>query len=120
MLTALPGRRRRGGPPPAGGSAPGTTDEPAELVTLPAEGPGPDPAVRARARQIATRLSVPRPRHDTLSRRGAGDLASVPYRGGGDDIDLDRGVLRVRQTLGTPARRYSCRRASTLRSSRMS
>ena len=37
-----------------------------------------------------------------------------------DDIDLDRGVLRVRRTLGTPARRYSCRRASTLRSSRMS
>ncbi|GAB3309204.1 hypothetical protein GCM10027451_18840 [Geodermatophilus aquaeductus] len=92
MLTALPGGRRRGGPPPAGGSAPGTTDEPAELVTLPAEGPGPDPAVRARARQIATRLSVPRPRHDTLSRRGAGDLASVPYRGGGDDIDLDRTI----------------------------
>ncbi|MGY1673671.1 vWA domain-containing protein [Geodermatophilus sp. SYSU D00710] len=92
VLTVLPGGRRRSGPSPAGGSAPGTTDEPAEMVTLPADGPGPDPAVRARARQIATRLSVPRPRHDVVARRGAGDLASVPYRGGADDIDLDRTI----------------------------
>ncbi len=91
MLTALPGGRRRG-PVPAGGSAPGTTDEPAGLVTPPGDGPESDPAVRARARQIAARLAVPRPRHDVLSRRGAGDLASVPYRGGGDDIDLDRTI----------------------------
>ena len=35
---------------------------------------------------------VPRARHDVLSQRGAGDLASVPYRGGGDDIDLDRTI----------------------------
>jgi Mg-chelatase subunit ChlD len=91
VLTALPGGRRRE-PVPSGGSAPGTTDEPAELVTLPGDGPVSDPAVRARARQIATRLAVPRPRHDVLSRRGAGDLASVPYRGGGDDIDLDRTI----------------------------
>jgi Mg-chelatase subunit ChlD len=91
VLTALPGGRKRGATPP-GGSAPGTTDEPAALVELPADGPGPDPAVRARARQIAARLSVPRPRHDVLSRRGAGDLTSVPYRGGSDDIDLDRTI----------------------------
>jgi Mg-chelatase subunit ChlD len=51
-----------------------------------------DPAVRARARQIAARLSVPRPRHDSLSRRGAGELASLSYRGGSDDIDLDRTI----------------------------
>ena len=51
-----------------------------------------EPAVRARARQIAARLSVPRPRHDALSRRGAGELASLPYRGGSDDIDLDRTI----------------------------
>lgn len=91
MLTALPGGRGRRSAPP-GSSAPGTTDEPAELVALPADGAAPDPEVRARARQIATRLAVPRPRHDVLSRRGAGDLASVPYRGGGDDIDLDRTI----------------------------
>ena len=32
---------------------------------------------------------MPRPRRDTRSRRGAGELASVRYRGGSDDIDLD-------------------------------
>jgi len=33
---------------------------------------------------------VPRPRRDPTARRGAGELASVPYREGSDDIDLDR------------------------------
>ncbi|RIQ28165.1 vWA domain-containing protein, partial [Jiangella rhizosphaerae] len=42
------------------------------------------------ARQIAARLAVPRPRRDVTARRGAGELASVRYRGGSDDIDLDR------------------------------
>jgi Mg-chelatase subunit ChlD len=59
-------------------------------VPLPADGPGPDAEVRARARQIAARLSVPRPRRDRQDRRGTGELASLPYRGGADDIDLDR------------------------------
>jgi Mg-chelatase subunit ChlD len=45
--------------------------------------------VRARAREIAARLSVPKPKADARSRRGAGGFASVPYRGGSDDIDLD-------------------------------
>jgi Mg-chelatase subunit ChlD len=35
-------------------------------------------------------MSLPRPRRDLLARRGAGALATVPYRGGSDDIDLDR------------------------------
>jgi Mg-chelatase subunit ChlD len=43
-----------------------------------------------RARQIAARLAVPRPRRDISARRGIGELASVRYRGGSDDIDLDR------------------------------
>jgi len=90
ILTALPGGRR--GPAPAGGSAPGTTDEAAALVQPPPDMPDPDPDVRARARQIAARLSVPRARRDVLSRRGSGELASVPYRGGSDDIDLDRTI----------------------------
>ena len=94
VLTAVPGAGRR--PPTAsGGSAPGMTAEVARLV-LPADIAGDrsthDPAVRARARQIAARLAVPRPRHDALSRRGSGDLASLPYRGGSDDIDLDRTI----------------------------
>ena len=49
-----------------------------------------DPLVRARARQIAARLALRRPRRDASTSRGAGDLASVPYAGGSDDVDLDR------------------------------
>lgn len=41
-----------------------------------------------RARQIAERLAVPRPRRDRR-RRGAGELATLPYRAGADDLDLD-------------------------------
>ena len=33
---------------------------------------------------------MPRPRGDRTARRGRGEVASVPYRGGSDDIDLDR------------------------------
>jgi Mg-chelatase subunit ChlD len=33
---------------------------------------------------------VPRPRTDRTARRGRGEVTSVPYRGGSDDIDLDR------------------------------
>jgi Mg-chelatase subunit ChlD len=49
----------------------------------------PDPEALRRARQIAARLAVPRPHRDASARRGAGDLVSVRYRGGSDDIDLD-------------------------------
>lgn len=77
-------------PRDGGGTAAGFTEESAELVPLPAEGQGPDPAVRARARQIAARLAVRRPRRDPGARRGSGELASVRYRGGSDDVDLDR------------------------------
>ena len=89
MLTA----RGRGAAAPAnaarGSGAPGTTDEPARLLTeLPADAE-PDPAVIAQARRIAERLAVPRPRRDITARRGIGELASVRYRGNSDDIDLD-------------------------------
>ncbi|HEU0103696.1 MAG TPA: VWA domain-containing protein [Mycobacteriales bacterium] len=90
VLTALPGGHRRNGPPLPGSSAGGQSDEQARLVAPTAGGAGPDPAVRAAARRIAARLAVPRPRHDALQRRGTGDLASLPYRGGSDEIDLDR------------------------------
>jgi Mg-chelatase subunit ChlD len=43
-----------------------------------------------RAREIAARLAVSRPRRDRTARRGRGEVASVPYRGGSDDIDLDK------------------------------
>ena len=51
-----------------------------------------DPETVRRARQIATRLAMPRPRRDPSARRGAGELASLRYLGGSDDIDLDRTV----------------------------
>jgi Mg-chelatase subunit ChlD len=48
-----------------------------------------DPEIVRRARVIAARLAVPRPRRDLAVRRGAGELVSVRYRDGSDDIDLD-------------------------------
>jgi hypothetical protein len=54
-----------------------------------------DPETLRRARQIATRLAMPRPRRDTTARRGIGELASLRYRDGSDDIDLDRTVEQL-------------------------
>jgi Mg-chelatase subunit ChlD len=42
-----------------------------------------------RARQIAARLAVPRARRDTTGRRGIGELRSLRYAGGSDEIDID-------------------------------
>lgn len=89
VLRAGPDLRGRPAPNRPGGSAPGATDESAE-VAVPGEGSAHDRTARARARQIAARLAVPRPRNDVTSRRGTGDLASVHYRGGSDDVDIDR------------------------------
>jgi Mg-chelatase subunit ChlD len=66
-----------------------TADAGTLLGSAPADGDL-DPETLRRARQIAARLAVPRPRRDVSARRGAGQLASVRYRGGSDDIDLDR------------------------------
>ena len=38
---------------------------------------------------------MPRPRRDTTARRGIGELASLRYRDGSDDIDLDRTVEQL-------------------------
>ena len=70
------------------GRGPGVTDEAALLGEAPGDA-GRDPETLRRARQIAARLAVPRPRRDATARRGAGELASVRYRGGSDEIDLD-------------------------------
>lgn len=70
------------------------TTERAGLSAIP-DGEGPDPEALRRARQIAARLAVPRPRRDVTARRGAGELASLRYRGGSDDIDLDRTVAQL-------------------------
>lgn len=68
----------------------GETDESAELVTAPGDGAGPDPETRRRASQIAARLALRQPRRDARPERGIGQLASLPYAGSSDDIDLDR------------------------------
>lgn len=86
------GSRAGKGQAPPGSTAPGETDEPASLVLAPDEAIEVDPTVRARARQIAARLSMRRSRHDVTARRGAGQLTTVPYTGGSDEIDLDKTI----------------------------
>ena len=74
-----------------GSGGPATTDEQASLTSASdAAQSAPDPETLRRAREIAARLAVPRPRRDQTARRGRGEVASIPYRGGSDDIDLDR------------------------------
>ena len=76
---------------PAGSGGPAETDEQAALTaTLSDPERVVDPEALRRAREIAARLAMPRPRGDRTARRGRGEVASVPYRGGSDDIDLDR------------------------------
>lgn len=86
------GRRGRSATRPArGSSAAGFTDERGTVV-IAGQDAAVDPVARARARQIAARLSLRRPRRDATSRRGIGELGSLPYRGGSDEIDLDRTI----------------------------
>jgi Mg-chelatase subunit ChlD len=93
MVLGLPpgGRRdRAGNQSQRGGSGPAVTEEQGTLVGVTEAAVAPDPETLRRAREIAARLAVSRPRTDRTARRGAGDIASVPYKGGSDDIDLDR------------------------------
>jgi Mg-chelatase subunit ChlD len=57
-----------------------------------ADGPGVDAAVNALTIRISERLSIPRPRRITAGSRGPGMPKSRPYRGGTDDIDLDKTI----------------------------
>ena len=89
VLRAGGSTRRPGGAPRSGSGAPGFTDEDGDLLeTVPVDEVV-DRETLARARQIAARLALTRPRRDLTARRGAGELASVRYAGGSDDIDLD-------------------------------
>ncbi len=74
------------------GTAPGITDERGEHLAAVGDSLEVDSSVRAQARKIAARLAVLRPRSDAMARRGSGKLASLPYRGGSDEIDLDRTI----------------------------
>jgi Mg-chelatase subunit ChlD len=81
----------------AGRGGPATSDEQAALTSAASEsGTGTDPQVVAMAREIAARLALRRPRRAAAARRGPGGvLASVPYTGGADDIDLDATLERL-------------------------
>jgi len=75
----------------------GITEDDAELTdpgTVPTDC-DPDPEASRRARQIAARLAVSRPRGDVTARRGAGELVSVHYRDSSDEIDLDATLDRL-------------------------
>ena len=93
----MPGRSGRGArrTPPPGSTAPVVTEDQGTLAGTPDGEITADPETVRRARQIATRLAMPRPRRDLAARRGAGELASLRYRGGSDDIDLDRTVAQL-------------------------
>jgi Mg-chelatase subunit ChlD len=93
----VPGRSGRGPrrTPPPGSAAPAVTDDQGTLAALAGGELTADPETVRRARQIATRLAMPRPRRDPSARRGAGELASLRYRDGSDDIDLDRTVAQL-------------------------
>src|SRR5258708_702588 len=78
----------------SGGGGTATSDEQGALTGVD-DDLAPDAETLRRAREIAARLALPRPRRDLLARRGAGALATVPYRGGSDDIDLDRTLERL-------------------------
>jgi Mg-chelatase subunit ChlD len=88
--TVLPGGSRAGQAPSRPGSGgPALTDEQGTLVDVLDAEPRADPETLRRARQITARLAMPRPRRDTTARRGVGELTSLRYQGGSDDIDLD-------------------------------
>jgi Mg-chelatase subunit ChlD len=82
--TVSPRRATRGG-----------TDEPAQLWTTVPGGKDPHPEVLLLAQRIAARLTLPRPRRDSSTGRGFGELRSVRFRGGSDDIDLDATIDRL-------------------------
>jgi len=91
VLQRTPGPSSGARRPAPTGSGPEFTDDPARLVPLAGEDAQDlEPAVRARARQIASRLSVPKPKRERATRRGSGEFQTVPYRGGSDEVDLDR------------------------------
>jgi len=74
----------------SGHGGPGLTGEQGHLTGGAPVAAAGDLETLRRAREIAAKLAVPRPRRDLAVRRGAGELVSVRYRGGSDDIDLDR------------------------------
>jgi MoxR-like ATPase len=82
-------------PERAGGAArrPGSTsftDEAGALDDEEGEQPGPNLAVRKRAREIAAMLAVRPPEPRRRPPRGSGEILQLPYSGAGGELDLDR------------------------------
>lgn len=79
---------------PAGGQGVLVTGQPAALRDIGElfENSVPDREVAAMAQRIARRLALRRRPRERRGERGAGRLASVPYRYRSDDIDLDRTI----------------------------
>ena len=92
VLRAVSNEKTSDAKAPPGRTASGNTDEEGELVLAGTGAIRIDPQVRSRARQIAARLAIVRPKTDSLARRGSGTLASLPFRAGSDEIDLDRTI----------------------------
>ena len=94
-LVLTGGSRPGRGPAQRGSGGPAMTGETGTLTEIEDSELAADSETIRRARQIATRLAVPRPRRDATARRGVGELASLRYRGGSDDIDLDKTVEQL-------------------------
>lgn len=78
---------------PGGSPAPGVTDEQAGLTGDQPPAGRCDPEAYRIAQQITSHLAIRRPRRRAPGRaRGTGALASLPYQGGSDDVDLDRTI----------------------------
>lgn len=100
MVVAAASESRAGGRRGPGSTV--FTDERARLEAPRAEPVQVDPALRAATRRIAARLALPRARRHADAHRGLGEIESVPYQAGLDEIDLDRTieVLAERRVLG--------------------
>lgn len=94
---AVRGDRTGRGPTRPGSSGPAITDDLAQLQPAATQEASVDLETARIARRIAARLSIPRPHRDRQPRRGTGELASLLYRGGPDELDLDATLERILQ-----------------------
>lgn len=96
-------RRRRGDRSAGSRTAPGASDEPAEVVALEdLSARTTDEVARARSRRIARRLALRPPTDEERSIGVAGELVSRRWHGAGDDLELDA-TLEVLAANPAPA-----------------
>jgi Mg-chelatase subunit ChlD len=95
-LVLAAGTYRRNGDGVAPGlTAPAESDERGELVMRGDEISKVDPGIWRRALEISGKLALGRPILDRRPIRGIGDLSTVGWRGGSDDVDLDATLERI-------------------------